>query len=110
MNAVRLKPEIEERGKDKYVTPVNDVRKYVARALKELGLDNDLVDDSDSAMLAWRLSHQPENVQVAQEVLNMPGASLSELARAMANADQETRARIENDDRYYIEPPHHYIA
>lgn len=104
-NEVKLAAEIEASGKDKYGTPAEDVRKYVARAIAELDVDNTFVNDTDSTMYAWRLSHQPENVIVAQEVLKMSGASLSQLARAMADADEQTRQRIERDERYYIDPP-----
>jgi hypothetical protein len=102
MVEIRLSAQIEERGQDKYGVPATSVRAYVERAIRELGLDNNWVDDTDSAMYAWRLSHQPGNAKVAGEVLQMQDASLSELARVMADADPTVKRRIETDPRYII--------
>ena len=105
MADVILSREIEERGKDKYGTPAASVRVYVARAITELGRNNGLVNDMESAMYAWRLPYQEGNVDAAREILKMQDANLSELARAMADADETTRNQIENDPRYHILPP-----
>jgi hypothetical protein len=105
LQEVRLASQIETAGRDKYGKPSDNVRTYVHRAIEQLGVDNALVNDTDSAMYAWRLSHQTENLDVARQMLNMQGASLSELARAMADADPSVRHQIESDPKYRIPHP-----
>ena len=98
--------EAEKPQQDKYGTPMADVQIYVNRAVRKLGVDPSLVNDADSAMYAWRLNHQPKNVEVAQRILKMPDASLSQLARAMADTNPRTVVRqIENDPEYHFPPP-----
>lgn len=99
-----LAPGIEENGRDVYGKPKEHVREYVRRAIEELGVDNNLVNDTDSTMYAWRLSYESGNVLVAQEVLNMRGATLSQLARAMADTDEKTKTKIQKDGRYHNPP------
>ena len=105
MSEIKLAKEIEDKGRDKYLIPAEHVREYVSRAVTELGVDNNFVNDTDSTMYAWRLSHQKENETVAREVLGMQFASLSELARAMADADETIVSRIQNDPRYSLPSP-----
>jgi len=85
--------------------PQEDITIYVDRAVRELGVDPSLVNDMDSAMYAWRLGYQLKNVAVARKVFGTPDASLSQLARAMADAEEEVLRNIEHDPDYYIPPP-----
>ncbi|QQS15410.1 MAG: hypothetical protein IPK84_03500 [Candidatus Moraniibacteriota bacterium] len=88
-----------------YAVPAEDIKKYVDQAIAQLGLDPVFVDDMDSAMYAHHLVYHSENASVAREVFNMPEASISELARKMADADGETITKIEKDERYQLPPP-----
>ena len=97
--------ESEQPQRDKYGIPMANVQVYVDRAVRELGVDPSLVNDTDSTMFAWHLDYQVKNVEVARRLLNMPDASLSQLARAMADANSEVTRQIETDPDYYIPPP-----
>ncbi len=96
--------EPEEPQRNEYGVPMSDVRIYVDRAVRELGLDPSLVNDMDRAGYAWRLSHHSQNIAVAQRILGMPNASLSELAQTMADAGKEVRRQIEHDPEYHYPP------
>lgn len=87
----------------RYGVPVKDIERYVARAISELHLDPAFINDMDSAMYAWRLSYNDGNLKIARACLNMPSASLSEIARAMAN-NEEACSKIEGNSEYTLPP------
>jgi len=80
--------------------------RYIARAVSELGLDESIVNDVKSARYAWGLNSKESNVAVARRVLDKSEASLSELARAMADSNDSTLKEIETDPEYDISAPY----
>ena len=72
--------------------------------VRKLNLDAKLITDMDSAMYAHRLSFHPDNINVARSALGLGSASLSQIARAMADAGLEEASRIEHDPSYHMPP------
>jgi len=95
---------MEPIARGKYLVPLEDIKTYVEVAVRKLNLDAKLITDMDSAMYAHRLSFHPDNINVARSALGLGSASLSQIARAMADAGLEEASRIEHDPSYHMPP------